>query len=288
MKAIILGDGPAGISAALYTVRGGIDTTIISNGTSALLKTEKIENYYGFSEVISGAELYENGRRGALRLGAEIISDEITSMDWNGSFILTGVKGEYKADAVVLATGSSRKTPNIKGLTSLEGKGVSYCAACDAFFYRGKDVAVIGSGEFALHEAGALEPLVNSVTICTNGEKTAIEPKGKIKLVTDKIGEISGENHVEGIVLENGERLSVSGVFIALGVAGSAAFARKIGAFTEGNKISVDDNMMTNVPGLFAAGDCTGGLLQICKAVYEGGKAGTEVIKFLRKAEKAL
>ena len=89
-------------------------------------------------------------------------------------------------------------------------------------------------------------------------------------------------------MLENGERLSVSGVFIALGVAGSAAFARKIGAFTEGNRITVDENMMTSVPGLFAAGDCTGGLLQICKAVYEGGKAGTEVIKFLRKAEKDL
>lgn len=288
MKAIILGDGPAGISAALYIVRGGIDTVVISKGAGALEKAEKIENYYGFAEPLSGSELYNNGRKGAERLGVKLINDEITSIDWNGSFVLTGVDSEYKADAVVLATGAPRKIPAIKGITEFEGRGVSYCAACDAFFYRGKDVAVIGSGEFALHEANALAPLVSSVTVCTNGESTDIKPDGKIKVNTEKIAEICGTEHVEGVAFTNGEKIGVSGAFIALGVAGSAAFARKIGAFTEGNRITVDENMMTNVPGLFAAGDCTGGLLQVCKAVYEGGKAGTEAVKFLRKAEKTL
>lgn len=288
MKVIILGSGPAGISAALYTVRAGAETIVISNGTSALLKTDKIENYYGFTDVISGEQLYSNGIKQAERLGVKLINDEITSIDWNGNFTLTGTNGEYNADSVILATGSARKTPKIKGITELEGKGVSYCATCDAFFYRGKDVAVIGAGEFAMHEAMALEPLVNSVTICTDGENTSLAPSGKIAVNTSKISEIKGSDHVESVAFSDGTELATNGVFVALGVAGSTAFAKKIGALTEGNNIVVDENMATNVPGLYAAGDCTGGLLQICKAVYEGGKAGTEAVKFMRKLQNSL
>jgi len=190
--------------------------------------------------------------------------------------------GEYEADSVVLATGTSRTTPKIKGLKEYEGHGVSYCAVCDAFFYRGKDVAVLGNGNYALHEAMELLPTSNSVTILTNGKEPDFQVPETIKINTNIIDSISGNDVVEEIHFQNGDNLPISGLFIAIGVAGSTDLAKKIGAETQNNKIIVNENMSTNIPGLYAAGDCTGGLLQISKAVYEGAKAGTEIIKHLR------
>ena len=262
---IIIGNGPAGISTALYTTRAGINTKIIGKDHGALGKASEIENYYGFSEPISGKDLISDGIEGARRLGAEIISDEVLGITYGNKLTVITNSGEYEADSVVLATGTSRTTPKIKGLKEYEGHGVSYCAVCDAFFYRGKDVAVLGNGNYALHEAMELLPTSNSVTILTN-----------------IIDSISGNDVVEEIHFQNGDNLPISGLFIAIGVAGSTDLAKKIGAETQNNKIIVNENMSTNIPGLYAAGDCTGGLLQISKAVYEGAKAGTEIIKHLR------
>lgn len=189
------------------------------------------------------------------------------------------------ADAVILATGASRAVPRIPGLTALEGKGVSYCATCDAFFYRGKQVTVLGSGEYALHEAQTLLPVAAQVTVLTNGEAPAADFPPQITVRTEKIARLEGEQRLSGIQLDSGEILPADGLFVALGVAGSTALARKIGAAVEGNRILTDERMMTTVPGLFAAGDCTGGLLQVAKAVYEGALAGTEAAKALRKGE---
>lgn len=279
---IIIGKGPAGISAALYTTRAGIDTVIIGKDLGALEKTDEIENYFGFSQPISGRDLINNGIEGARRLGAKIISDEVLGLSYFDKFIVTTKEKDYYADSLIIATGASRSAPNIKGLKEFEGRGVSYCAVCDAFFHRGKDVAVLGDGEYALHEALQLLPISNSVTLLTNGKQPRIIIPDEIKVNTNVIDSLEGDNVLNRVIFKDGNSLSVSGLFVAVGVAGSTALAKKLGAATENNKILVDENMATNIPGLFAAGDCTGGLFQISKAVYEGAKAGMEVVKYLR------
>ncbi|MDK2809219.1 MAG: thioredoxin reductase [Clostridiales bacterium] len=279
---VIIGNGPAGISAALYTTRAGIDTTIIGKDYGALGKASEIENYYGFSAPISGKTLITEGIEGARRLGAHIVSDEVLGISYDNKLTVTTNRGIYEADRVILATGAARTAPKIKGLTEYEGHGVSYCAVCDAFFYRGKDVAILGNGQYALHEALELLPTSKSVTILTNGTKPEFESPANIKINTSIIDSISGNDIVEHVNFLTGEKLPVSGLFVAIGVAGSVDLAKKIGAQTHHNKILVDEHMSTKIPGLYAAGDCTGGLLQISKAVYEGAKAGTEIIKHVR------
>ena len=280
---VIIGSGPAGVSAALYAVRAGADTTILTKGPGALDRAEKIENYYGFAEPISGAELERRSIENAKRLGVNVITAEAVGLTWTDRLTVETLAGDYPADAVILATGAARAVPRIPGLAGLEGHGVSFCAACDAFFYRGKDVAVLGSGEYALHEVQALLSVAGSVSLLTNGTPLTAQFPPEVKVYPQKVDAILGEKVVTGVQLSGGETLAVSGVFVALGVAGSTALARKIGAAVDGNRIVVDAAMQTTVPGLYAAGDCTGGLLQVAKAVYEGALAGTEAAKALRK-----
>ena len=281
---VIVGSGPAGVSAALYAARAGVRTTVLTKGPGALDRAELIQNYYGFSEPISGAELERRGIEGAKALGVNFVTAEAVGLTYTDRLTVETLAGEFPADAVILATGASRAAPKIPGLVGLEGHGVSYCATCDAFFYRGKDVAVLGNGEYALHEVQALLPVVKSVTLLTNGSPLTAQFPPEVAVHPEKIDAILGEERVTGVQLNSGGIVELSGVFVALGVAGSTALARKLGAEVDGNRIVVDPRtMQTTLPGLYAAGDCTGGLLQVAKAVYEGALAGTEAAKALRK-----
>ena len=280
---VIIGAGPAGVSAALYTARAGVDTTVLTKGPGALARAEGIENYYGVPGPVSGAELERRGIEGAEAVGVKFVHTEAVGLTFTDKLTVETLAGDFPADAVILATGASRAAPPVPGLAALEGRGVSYCATCDAFFYRGKDVAVLGSGEYALHEIAALLPLAKSVTLLTSGAELTASFPAQVAVRTQTVEAILGPDKVSGVQLAGGEVLPVDGVFVAMGVAGSTALARKMGAQVEGNKIVVDDKMMTTIPGLFAAGDCTGGLLQVAKAVYEGAVAGNEAAKALRK-----
>lgn len=287
-RVLIIGSGPAGVSAALYARRGGAEVTVLSKGLvlSGLMKAEKIENYYGLAEPVSGAELYRRGIAGAKNIGVDFVEDELLSLMFNDSFTgfkVTGREHEFEAEAVIVATGASRKSLTVPGVKDFEGKGVSYCATCDAFFYRGKTVAVVGAGLYALHEAQALLPHAAQVYMLTDGAEPAAEVPAEISVRAEKIAAIEGGDRVEKIVFADGTALRLDGVFIALGTAGSTAIAKKIGAQLEGNNIRIDAHGATNVPGLFAAGDCTGGLLQIAKAVYQGAEAGLSAVKYLRE-----
>ena len=142
---------------------------------------------------------------------------------------------------------------------------------------------MLGSGEYALHEVQALLPVAHSVTLLTGGAPLTAQFPPEVVVRTEAVEAILGEERVTGVQLKDGGTLEVSGVFVALGVAGSTALARKLGAEVNGSRIVVDDHMQTSLPGLYAAGDCTGGLLQVAKAVYEGAVAGTEAAKALRK-----
>lgn len=276
---IIIGSGPAGISASIYLKRAKKNILIISKNESALKKAEKIENYYGI-ESITGEELYNVGIKQAQRFNIPIDNDEVIDLSWDSNFKVKTVNNEYESRFVIIATGTNRTVPNIKGVKEFEGKGVSYCAICDAFFYRNKNVAVIGNGNYAIHEAKTLKPVVNSVTILTDG-KRMIQNRDSSDFDVDetKIREFRGTNSIEEVEFDNNKKKKIDGVFVAIGTASSTDLAKKIGAVVKNNNIVVNDNMETSVKGLYACGDCTGGLLQVNKAVYEGAKAATEIIK---------
>ena len=281
---IIIGAGPAGISSALYTQRAGIPTTVISKDAGTLMKAHKINNYYGFVEPIDGEVLASNGMEQAKAIGVEFVDGEVVDISYNGHYIISTASDAMQADGVVIAMGASKKSPNIDGLLRLEGSGVSYCAVCDAFFYRGKNVCVIGSSEYAKHEATELMPLANSVTVLANGED--INADFECDVISDKIHSIEGKDKVEKVLFENGKSIDTDGVFVAVGSAGSTEIARKMGIAVENGYIVTDENKSCGYPGLYAAGDCTGGLLQIAKAVYDGALAGTQLIKYIRSLGK--
>ena len=182
----------------------------------------------------------------------------------------------------MLAAGASRRTLPLPGLSEFEGRGVSYCAICDAFFYRGKRVAVVGSGEYALHEAQVLQPHAGKVMLLTNGEPLQVPVPDAIEVRTQKLAAVEGGDRVTGVRFEDGTELPLDGIFLAIGTAGSSELARKIGAMLDGTDVKVDAQQATNVPGLFAAGDCTGGLLQVAKAVHEGAVAGLSALRYVR------
>lgn len=271
MKIIIIGKGPAGISAAIYAKRAGAEVTIIAKDYGALTKAKAVENYYGFVEPIKGLDLAVAGEKQAQAIGIDIINDEVVGLDYDEGLIVLTKNNRYPCDKLIMATGTRRAMPKIENYSKFEGKGISYCAKCDAYFMRGKDVAVIGSGEYALHEALELLPHVNRLYILTNGKQAETSFPSEIQLITDKISSLNGIDKLDRIIFANGIELAISGLFIAMHSAGSIDFLMKLGIRSEGRYIKVDTaTMLTEVPDIYAVGDCIGGELQIAQAVYQG------------------
>ncbi len=280
---VIIGKGPAGISAAIYAQRSGFKVLVVSHGVEALKETEWIENYYGFPEPLTGKELQERGEAQATRLGIELIQDEVMEIKAGEGFeVVTGARA-IPCRSVVLATGKSRKKVAIEGFDALNGKGISYCAVCDGFFYRGKNVGVLGDGDYALHEAGHLRTFAKTVTLFTNGETPTWKQPPDLPVETRPIDSVQGQEKLEGLVLKDRTALPLDGLFVATGFASAQDLAQKVGVITEKGSIVIDKNGMTNYPGIFAAGDCTGGFLQIAKAVGEGAVAGQNAAAFVRR-----
>lgn len=282
-QAVIIGGGPAGVSAALYLARANIKTAIVENGPGALARAHKIENFYGIAA--SGIKLYAEGLEQARSLGVDIIQDEVLAVEYYDSFVLTlkHAAEPLPAPALILATGTKNVTLNLPGLVELEGKGISYCAVCDGFFFRKKKLAVLGHGAFALHEAEYLRHIAAEVTVLTNGQDDSAAKAAGFATLTTPVTAVTGSGKLESVRFADGSELEVSGLFIALGTADSTDMARKLGAQLDGRFIKVDNHGATNIPGLFAAGDCIGGLKQVAKAVHDGARAGLAAIKFLRK-----
>lgn len=284
---IIIGAGPAGISASLYAIRANLKVLVIYKEKSNLEKAEKIENYYGFKNGIKGAELYNEGIKQAINLGVETKKEEVIKIEKKSKdFVIKTPQNEYNSKVVILATGNKRNKPKINRIDEFEGKGISYCAVCDGMFYRDKDVAVIGNGNYAISEINELINLVKKIKLLTNGAKAPDFRAENVEIDTRKINAINGKNTVEEVEFNDGEKIKTNGVFIAEGVASSTDFARKLGAIIKRDMISVNDKMETNIEGLYACGDCTGGLLQVSKAVYQGTIAGLEAITYIRNLNK--
>lgn len=283
---IIIGGGPAGASAALYSARGGLSTCIVHSGVSALHKAHSIENFYG-AGAVSGDELYERGLSQASAVGAELIDGEVTFCRYDDLFFVSMGGGELTSRRLVIATGAARKTVDIVGIKELEGKGVSYCAVCDAFFYRNKRVGVIGSGSFAEHEYSAISRVASSTTLFTNGLEPSFSAPNVDKRKIVRVVRSEQTDRLAGVELEGGEFVELDGLFVAIGVMGATNIAKSMGVFTEGDGIKVDGRGMTNIQGLYAAGDCTVGTKQVAKAVNDGMNVALSIIDDLKKSRKA-
>lgn len=285
---VVVGKGPAGISAALYALRANLSVLIVAKDSGALAKAHEIANYYGFAEPISGAELEARGETQAKNLGAEFLDGEVLDLMLSENFHVrvrerNGNSRDIVSKTVIVAAGSVRSKVAVPGMDAFEGKGVSYCAVCDGFFYRKKNVAVLGNGAYALSEAMELLPLAAKVSICTLGGEPAVEIPPEFAVEKERILSVEGTSRVERLRFESGREISVDGIFVAVGTAGASDLARKVGAALDANRPIVDENLMTTVPGLFAAGDCLGGVLQVAVAVGEGARAGLGAVAHVRK-----
>lgn len=287
----IIGSGPAGLSAGIYTARAGIDTLIIGSDPK-IAGDYDIDNYFGFSETSSGRELMQRGRMQAERFGASIVDERVLGLhhaDYGGFHIKTD-KGSYHACGLVLATGVTRVRPGIDNLAFYDGKGVSYCVSCDGFFYRGRSVMVLGEGIYAANQALELLSYTPHVSVCTQGAPLTMTEEFKerlkaagIPIIEGKVRTLQGENGLSSVLFDDGTRKDVDGLFIAMGEASSLDFAYTLGVERNGVFLVADNEQKTNIEGVFAAGDCTGGFLQISVAVGEGAKAAKSAIAHVKK-----
>ncbi len=277
--AVVIGGGPAGATAAIYLQRFKKNVLLIMKDQGALGKTKHIDNYYGFVDTITGPDLLERGIEQAKRLGVEVVEDEVLSIDNFPDFTVKTIKSEYTSKAVILATGKSQIYLKAKNFSNFIGKGISYCAICDGFIYKNKKIGLVGNKEFMLEELEILKNFSKDITVFTNGMDLEVEVEEPV--VQEAIIELQGDETVSKVITKSKE-IDVDVLFIAIGSPSASDFALRMGAFLENNNIVVDDNFMTNIPGLFAAGDCIGGLLQIVKAASDGAHAAIAVNRYLK------
>lgn len=278
---IIIGKGPAGISAAIYLKRSNKSVLVIGKDNGSLYEGVMIDNYYGFPGGISGTELIARGVEQAKEFGVDVVHEEVIAIDKLEHFTVTTTTHVYEAKTVILATGKPRTNLRIKGFQTYKGKGISFCVTCDGFFFRGKRLALIGYNDFMLHELRDMEFLTDKITIFTNANPLTVSVDQPV--VHDQILEIIGDGErATAIKTESGIH-EVDGIFVALGSPGAVDFATRIGAIVEGSNIVVDEDFQTNIPGLYAAGDTVGGVLQIAKAAADGMHAAIALKKTLRK-----
>ena len=280
---IIIGKGPAGISAALYAVRAGMKTLVIGSGAGALEKAHLIENYYGLEKPLSGTEIQSRGENQLKTLGGELMNTEVTGIGFGEAFVVETAAGEFPCKAVVIAVGKSHKSVKIPGIDEFEGKGVSYCAVCDGFFFKGKVLGVLGDGNYAFNEAKHLAGFAKEITIFTNGKPFTAQGENSFAVDTRSIDRLTGSDKLTGIILKDGSAAALDGLFVAIGQASAADFAQKLGVEVINGNISVDADNMTNLPGIFAAGDCIGGFNQLSTAVGEGAVAGQRAAEYVKK-----
>ena len=298
---LIIGAGPAGCSAAVYAARAGIKT-IIAGGAmpgGQLLQTNDIENYAGFINPVPGFELMDNMHKQCKRLGVQITSDDIVKLEGTQPpFTLTAAGGaQYQATAVVIAAGASARWLGVEGEERLKGRGVSACATCDGFFFKGKEVVVVGGGNTAFEDALFLSQICPKVTLvhrregfradAVTVEKVKNTPNISMQLncVPEKI---LGEENVTGVILRNVKtqqqiQVPCAGIFIAVGAVPQTAWLQGSGvALEENGLVKVDAHQRTNIEGVFAAGDCTESeYRQAVVAAGSGAKAGISASAFV-------
>jgi len=280
---IIIGAGPAGISASLYLKRSNKKVLVLYYNESKLLKANKIDNYYGFNNGISGKELYENGIKQAINLGIEVKKEEVLEIENNNNnFVVTTDNNKYNSKTIIIASGNITKKLDIENINDYYGKGVSSCAICDGYFYKNKKLTVIGNSKYAISEANILSNITDDITILTNGLELTEETNYKVN--TKKINKIIGDSVVKKIEFIDNSYLDIDGIFIATGTATSHDFALKLGILTKNNYIKVNDKYETNVENVYAIGDTIDQIHQVSTAIYSGTIAALDIINKLNNS----
>ncbi len=304
--AVVIGSGPAGLNASLYLVRAGLRTALIEKNSSGgqVLSTSEIENYLGFPKGVKGWELADLFTAHVNEYDVEHIRGEvlkIETIEENGAMhVLHMQNGEQiKTRAVIIATGASSRPLGVPEEETYKGKGVSYCALCDGNFYRGLDVAIVGGGNSALEEALYLSRIVNKIYIIHRREgfrgaqiyldKIRAVPE-KIELVTScVVDSLAGEPTLKKVIVRHVEtnekrELPVEGIFVYIGHVSNARFVPENLERNEQGFILTDQEMQTNIPGIFAAGDTRAKLCsQVCTAVGDGATAANSAIRYLEQ-----
>ncbi len=299
---IIIGRGPAGLTAGIYASRFKLKNLIIGKEAGTLALAPMVANWPG-EEAIGGKNLLQKIEAHAKKLGSEIIIDQIVGIKKDSTFTVSTEGGlTHQAKSVILALGTQHRLLNIPGEQEFQGKGVSYCATCDAPLFKDKIVAVVGGGDSGIKTALLLAKYAREIHLLvrdpamkaepTNQEVLKKESKIKIHLQSEP-SEIKGKSNIESIILKNGETIPVQGVFVAIGQVPSSQLAQGIGVQID-NKgyIIINEDFSTNIPGVFAAGDVTvyksgvSGFKQALIASAAGASAINSAYAFLRTQKK--
>ncbi|MFC2050932.1 thioredoxin-disulfide reductase [Chloroflexota bacterium] len=299
-EVIIIGGGPGGLTAGLYASRAGLKTLLFERGLfgGQIVNARQVDNYPGFPEGISGGELASLIHRQAIKYGLETVTAEVTAITPGPIHNVVTAEGNFEAEAVIIAAGSEYRKLGVPGEEKLLGRGVSYCATCDAFFFRDQDVAVVGGGDTAITDALELSEHASKVYIIHRRDqlragqvlqKVAFA-QPKLKPIWDTVvDEITGEDKLSGLRLRNvktGETtdLQVAGVFVAIGLEpNSRCFAGTVELNETGN-IKTNELMETSAPGIFAVGDIRkNSARQVTSAVGDGATAALSAFRYLRE-----
>lgn len=301
--AIIIGSGPAGYTAAIYLGRAGHSPLVIAGALTPggqLINTTEVENFPGFPDGVLGPDLMDNMKRQAERFGAEFLQDDVATVEQQDSFftVTTNQGKTFEAKTIIIATGSSYRKLGVPGETEFSGRGVSYCATCDGFFFRGKPIVVVGGGDSAFEEAGFLSRFGSSVTIIHRRDEFRASKimvdraKGneKINFLTNAVvDEIHGDDQgvqslsVRDVNTGAVRQVEANGVFVAIGHTPATAFVDGLVSRDEAGYITVDGaSTRTNVPGAFAAGDCVDSVYrQAISAAGMGCRAALDAQAYL-------
>jgi thioredoxin reductase (NADPH) len=289
---IVVGGGPAGLTAALYAARHNLKTLLLEGvkvGGRAI-DAHWVENYPGFPDGISGPDLMQKFIEQVNRFGAEVKHETVIGLSDFGDLKMVSTRqGYHQGKAIILATGVNRKQLSVPGENEFKGRGVSYCAVCDGPFFKDKIVAVVGEGHEAVHDTEVLAETVSKVYALPgskgyNGEFPEVQRirhNSKIDLIEGKtVKEITGRDLVKSVILDDGAELMVDGVFVILERVSTSDIIKDAGIATDdGGCIIVDDNGMTNIKGIYAAGDCSCRGMQIVTATGMGARAAMAAMK---------
>ena len=296
---IIIGSGPAGYTAAIYASRANLSVLMFQGYQvgGQLMLTSDVENYPGFEEGILGPPMMEKFEVQARRFGTEMIPEDVTAIDFSQRpFRLTTDSGEYLARTIIISTGASAKWLGLPSEQRLQGRGVSACATCDGFFFKGKDVAVIGGGDTAMEEANFLTRYANHVTVIHRRDSLRASKimqdrafrNPKISFIWDTdVSEVLGDDAITGLLLRNlktGEEsvLPVQGLFLAIGHEPNTGLFKGVIDMDQKGYIVPVEYTMTNIPGVFAAGDVTDHRYrQAVTAAGDGCRAAIDLERWL-------
>ncbi len=289
---VIIGTGPAGLQAAIHAARRKVAVLVLGKMTKSSLFSHQIENFCSIFKL-SGEEMITTGRQQAENFGAKFMEQDVLGIKTLESGFELKVEGgdTIETKALIIATGTQRKRLGVAGEKELLGKGVTYCVDCDGNFYRGEKVAVVGGESAAVDGALTLAQIADTVHLVYGDLDVADDLREKLQKSSvachsgAKVDRIEGENEVKALVLGDGSRLDVSGVFIEQGAKGLMELATTLGIQLDDEMryIAADKQQATNIPGIFAAGDICGPPWQMAKAVGEGCVAGLSAVKYAKK-----